>query len=47
MKNLYNIILVLIFMAILIIEKSSCYEIIVVGLLSAILFEIEKNKDKN
>lgn len=31
-------------MAILIVEKSSCFEIMVVGLLFGILFELEKNR---
>jgi len=46
MKNIYSIILVLIFMAILILEKSSCFEIIVVGLLLNLLIEIENDKGK-
>lgn len=47
MKLLYNLIMVLIFMTILIIEKSTCFEIMIVGLLFGILLEIEKNKNIN
>ena len=46
MKNIYSIILVLIFMTILILEKSSCFEVIVVGLLLSLLIEIENDKGK-
>jgi len=45
MKQIYNLILVLIFMSVLIVEKSSCFEIMVVGLLFGILLELGKNKN--
>lgn len=45
MKQIYNLILVLIFMSVLIVEKSSCFEIMVVGLLFGIFLELGKNKN--
>lgn len=42
MNNVLNILLVIIAMISLIIEKSSCFEILVVGLLLGIMFELEK-----
>jgi len=45
MKQIYNLILVLIFMSVLILEKSSCFEIMVVGLLFGIMLELGKSKN--
>lgn len=42
MKAIINVIMVLLSMIVLILEKSSCFEILVVGLLFMILFELEK-----
>ena len=42
MKAILNVIMVLLSMIALILEKSSCFEILVVGLLFMILFELEK-----
>ena len=42
MKAILNVIMVLLSMIELILEKSSCFEILVVGLLFMILFELEK-----
>ena len=42
MKGILNMIMVLLSMIALILEKSSCFEILVVGLLFMILFELEK-----
>ena len=42
MKAIINVIMVLLSMIALILEKSSWYEILVVGLLFMILFELEK-----
>ncbi len=42
MKAILNVIMVLLSMIALISEKSSCFEILVVGLLFMILFELEK-----
>jgi len=44
-KQIFNLILVLIFMSVLIVERSSCFEIMVVGLLLGIMLELEKNKN--
>lgn len=46
MKNIHSIILVLLFMTILIIEKSTCFEIMVVAILLGILQELIKNENK-
>jgi cellulose synthase/poly-beta-1,6-N-acetylglucosamine synthase-like glycosyltransferase len=46
MKAILNVIMVLLSMIALILEKSSCFEILVVGLLFMILFELEKFKLK-
>lgn len=42
MKAILNVIMVLLSMIALILEKSSCFEILAVGLLFMILFELEK-----
>ena len=42
MKAILNVIMVLLSMIALILEKSSCFKILVVGLLFMILFEFEK-----
>ena len=42
MKAILNVIMVLLSMIAFILEKSSCFEILVVGLLFMILFELEK-----
>lgn len=47
MKAILNVIMVLLSMIALILEKSSCFEILVVGLLFMILFELEKFRLKN
>lgn len=46
MKAILNVIMVLLSMIALILEKSSCFEILVVSLLFMILFEFEKFRFK-
>ena len=46
MKAILNVIMVLLSMIALILEKSSCFKILVVGLLFMILFEFEKFRFK-
>lgn len=46
MRDVFTIILVLFSMIALLIERSSCFEILVVGLLFSIALELEKIKDK-
>lgn len=46
MKVILNMVMVLLSMLSLIFEKSSCFEILVVGLLFMILFEFEKFRFK-
>lgn len=46
MKAILNVIMVLLSMIALILEKSSCFEILVVCLLFMILFEFEKFRFK-
>lgn len=46
MRSVFTMILVLMSMIILLIEKSSCFEILVVGLLFSIALELEKLRNK-
>lgn len=48
MDTIFKILLLIMSMVCLLVEKSSCFEILVIGLLFGILFEIEKrSKDKD
>lgn len=46
MKSVFTMILVLMSMVTLLLERSSCYEILVVGLLFSIALELEKLRNK-